>query len=235
MTCSFENSFSTHGAPYLPWSTFFKKAAGSETIIFLDNVPMPTGRSYLTRCKVVEAARKRFLSVPISRSNLRSQLRKDVRLSSDVLWKRKHRETLRHIYGKSRNWHSFIEPLLDIIDLEWEYLFDMNIALIERVFRLTAIPTQIIRASSLAISESDRNARLIAIGRALGKTRYITGSGALGYLDEHRFQEAGMSCHLIECSAGSEIASGIIWHDRGLSCVDELSTLGANATWRRKA
>lgn len=223
-------SYSAHGAPYFPWSTFFKKICSSEVFVVLDNVPATNGRSYFNRCQVQSNNGRRFLTVPIERSRGLSRPRRDVRIAHDPSWKRKHQETLRWNYGRTPTWDTVVEPLVRILDRDWKFLLDMNVELIQRVVDVARCRTRIVLASTLDVDERDPSQRLIELGRILGMDCYVTGTGAFTYLAEDRFKAEGIVCRPIVPTA-TPPALGDGWRDQGLTVLDELSIRGPEVNW----
>jgi hypothetical protein len=74
---------------------------------------------------------------------------------------------------------------------EWARLADLNLATLRYLAEALGLRTTLVLASSLPAREG-RTERLVDICRALGADTYLSGAGALGYLDLGRFEDAGI-------------------------------------------
>ena len=137
---------SIHQPNYMPWLGYFEKLARSDVFVFLDDVQMPGGKSFVYRTRLVGKGGPMWLSVPTRRSL--GQPIKDVEIDGQK-WARKHIRTLELTYGKTPGFDRF-GGIIDLLGGEFRFLADLNIAIIERIASDLGLPTTFRRSSSLS-------------------------------------------------------------------------------------
>lgn len=167
---------------YLPWRGYFALMRACDLFIHLDDVALPTGRSYQTRIALQTDAGRRWLSLPVRRRA--GQLIGDATLADDR-WRRKHRATLRQHLPQAT------ELVHDLLDRPWTLVAELNIALAERIAAHLDIGCRTARSSSFDVGghKGDRIHRLCG---AVAATTYVTGHGGAGYLDHERLEADGI-------------------------------------------
>jgi hypothetical protein len=115
---------------------------------------------------------------------------RDIRIADDR-WRRKHIQSVRQSYSRAPFWELFDRGLGPIIERPHEYLVDLNIAVTEWLFGQLGISCQIIRASDLNVTGA-KDDLVISICKAVGATVYLSGQGARGYQEEHKFRAEGV-------------------------------------------
>jgi len=177
-----------HQPNYLPWCGYFAKIAAADRFIVLDDVPMPRGRSYLSRAQILGPAGPQWLSMPVLRGG--QPLIKDARLMMDK-WPTRHLRTLRARYGPLRHGPSILARLATHLDRPSERLADVNIALLRELLSLLGIRTPLVCASELAVS-GQGSRHLLDLVRAIGGSAYLSGPSGREYLDEQLFTQFGI-------------------------------------------
>ncbi len=100
-------------------------------------------------------------------------------------------QALRLNYAKAPAFQEVFLRLEAVLSQPWERLLDVNVAAIETICELLGF-TRDIRFSSQLDIQGERTERLIAICRALGADRYLTGDAAKSYLREELFASNGI-------------------------------------------
>jgi hypothetical protein len=120
------------------------------------------------------------------------------RINPDQPWATKHWTALRHVYGKAPFFSRYapvLEPFyLRPYELLAELTIDLTVAIARELLGITH--TRFERASLLGIA-GGKTERLVAICRAFGATRYLSGPSARDYIDEAEFRAAGMTVDYI--------------------------------------
>jgi WbqC-like protein len=174
---------------YLPWLGFFDQMNRADVFVLYDDVQY-TRSDWRNRNRVKGPAGPVWLTVPVQRQF--GQTIRDALVDNRGDWARKHRETLRVHYGKSRFFAAHFPFLEDAFARPWERLVDLDLHLIEGLKRALGIDTPTPRSSELGIG-GDRLERLLALCRHFGATAYLTGAAAEDYLEPQAFEAAGIT------------------------------------------
>jgi hypothetical protein len=154
----------------------------ADVFIYLDDVPLPQGRSFQTRIAIKTAQGRRWLTVPVHRES--GQLIKDVRIVNDG-WQPKHLKTLQQELPSANH------VVADLYTNEWTRLVDFNIALTNRIATHFNIDRSPQRSSDIR-AEGSGYRKIMNLCRAVGATQYITAHGARNYFDHESFDRAGI-------------------------------------------
>ena len=181
---------------YLPWRGQFALMKAADVFVFYDDVQFTTTRRFFSRVQLKTAAGRRWLTVPVQKSGRYGQ-RIDETLIADDAWARRHGAAIREALGRAP-FASALEPVLALLtDRPWERLAELSIGTTLAMAPLLGATPPTLRSSALGIDGSG-TARLLAICRALGATRYLTGHGALGYLEHESFEAAGIAVEYMD-------------------------------------
>jgi hypothetical protein len=213
-----------HQPNYIPWLGYFAKLASADVFIFLDDVQLPQGRSYVHRTKIHAPSGGAWLSAPIRREE--RQLIKDVQFA-DADWRRRHQATLFHTYRKA----PFFDPVMRLVEAiyacEAEDLarFNMNAVVLVANFLGLSCTFELSSAFGVEASSDDR---LIGLVKAVGGDTYISGAGGQNYQNPEKFAAAGIALHVCEYKPRpyAQSQGGFM---SGLTILDTLFNLGSDA------
>jgi WbqC-like protein family len=181
---------------YLPWRGQFGLLKAVDLFVFYDDVQFTTTRRFFSRVQLKTAAGQRWLTVPVRKSGRYGQ-RIDETVIVDDGWANRHCGAIREAF-RGAPFTSVIEPLLALLtNRRWERLAELSIATTLEMAPLLGAQRPTLRSSELGIGDSGTD-RLLAICRALGATRYVTGHGALGYLRHEAFESAGIAVEYMD-------------------------------------
>lgn len=169
-----------HQPHYLPWLRYVEKIARADAFIVLDNIQF-NKNGWQNRNRIKQGGQATLLTVPIHAA---FPARLDaVRIDTHRPWARKHVQTLQQAYARAPYFDShcgFIAPLLT---QSWEFLNDLNAALLKGFLEVLGIQTPIYHASALNVP-GEATTRLINLIQAVGGNAYYSGAYALeSYLD----------------------------------------------------
>ena len=177
---------------YLPWLGFFDQMARCDTFVVYDDVGFDKN-GWRNRNRVKTRDGVRWLTVPVLLAEHSAQPRiRDVRIDPRAPWARKHLATIEQSYRQAPFFEPLFGSLQTVLSQPYEYLVDLDLALIDALARRLGLKTRLVRSSELGV-EGERVERLVRICRRLGADRYLSGNAAQCYLDEERFREAGIS------------------------------------------
>ena len=99
-------------------------------------------QTYRNRCVIATTQGTQALTVPVERSNSQSsipQFLKDIRISDHGNWRHLHWNALRSAYGDSPFFMYYEDDIRPFFERRWDYLFDFNEAIIEKMCELLDI------------------------------------------------------------------------------------------------
>jgi hypothetical protein len=210
-----------HQPNYAPWLGYFAKIAAVDVFVFLDDVQMPGGQSYVYRSQILSHAGTQWLSAPTRYPF--GALISDVTLA-DSGWAERHLKTLRMVYGRCPHFAEIFHLIEPLYTSAGHGLAAFNQNLIARICSYLGLTPVFEQSHNLTVrGTSDQ--RLIEIVRTLGGTTYISGSGGQNYQDPDHFRRAGVNLAVrtyrpIPYSQGKRSFVG------GLSALDALFNIG---------
>jgi hypothetical protein len=170
---------------FLPWVGLFEQVRLADVYVHYDDVQLPQGRSFITRVQVKTPQGSRWLTVPVRREA--KGLIKDIRIDETQNWRAKHLATLQHCYARAPFFREMLDVAERIYGLDTSSLWELNVGGIEEVSRYFGFEPQFVLASSLG-AKGQGTRRLVDIAELLGADTYVTGLGAMNYLEYDLFE-----------------------------------------------
>ncbi|MDH5675338.1 MAG: WbqC family protein [Myxococcales bacterium] len=214
-----------HQPNFLPWLGYFAKIAASDLFVWLDDVQLPRGRSYVSRVRARVGGASRWLTLPVRRGDGGQRIA-DARVVDLPRARQKLLQTLRLHYGRAPHFESTMELLSPLSGSEDDRLCELNIRCNEAIAGALGLSPRFVRASELAVGSASTQ-RLVELTSEAGGARYLSGAGGVGYQDESAFHRQGLRLSYLSYQ---EAQRGV---PTGLSVVDSLMHLGAEETARR--
>jgi WbqC-like protein family len=141
-------------------------------------------------------------------------------------WRRKFLQTLRTYYGRAEYFDQVFPEVARLIDNDTGALVEFNRHAIIELSRLLNIDTtQAVLGSSLSV-EGQATDLLVSTVRAVGGSAYLCGGGSSGYLDETKFEHAGIRLIYQDYAHPTYPQGGAHPFVPGLSCIDALMHCG---------
>ena len=178
-----------HQPQYLPWLGYFDKIRRADVFCFLDNVQYKKN-DWQNRNRIKTAQGWQWLTVPVQYRY--PQKINQVTINNSVNWKKKHLQTLVTNYNRATFFNEFKQSFEQVYSENWDYLSDLNIALIERLNRAFGLEQRPTAKSSDFSLREDPTDRLIDICRALNCDTYLAGRDGTQYMDLARFKQSGI-------------------------------------------
>lgn len=171
---------------YIPWRGSFDLIARADLFVFYDDVQYDH-RGWRNRNRIKTPHGTRWLTVPVHPRRI--PICEIETVDSD--WPRRHLAALTRSYGKAPHFDEF-RPWLERVYAEPPRLLaDFTISLTLDILALLDIHTPTLRSTSLNVSGA-KTERLLAVLRAVGATRYLSGPSARAYLDVELLERAGI-------------------------------------------
>ncbi len=182
-----------HQLHYLPWLRYFEKIARSDVFIVLDDIQFAKN-DWQNRNKIKASAGATVLTLPVFQSL--GQRLDEVRINNTLPWRRKHAQSILQAYAAApcfEEHRAFIET---IYADDWDYMNDINRAMLAYYLDALRITTPVVYASTLKVPGAATE-RLIGLIKAVGGDRYYSGAYALEvYLDAQALERAGIGLEL---------------------------------------
>jgi hypothetical protein len=124
---------------FLPPVQYFSKLLKYDTLV-LDQHEHYQKRSYRNRCSIATAQGVQRLSVPLQKGKNQQMPIREVRIAYDQPWERQMEHTLRSAYQRAPFFEEYAPDLLAILQSKREFLFDLNLDLLETLSGFLGIP-----------------------------------------------------------------------------------------------
>jgi hypothetical protein len=181
---------------YLPWRGYFDIIRHCDVFIIGDTVQYTT-RDWRNRNSIKTASGKRWLTIPVHNTPQASTMIDEVCVA-DPRWVARHIDILRQNYRKAAAFREVSPWLFELLESlgEEELLSRINTRLLIGVAERLGITTPISRSTDFIPRDVqgalDKNMRTLAVCRAAGANRYLSGPAARSYIDEELFRSHGI-------------------------------------------
>jgi len=162
-----------HQPNFMPWLGYFYKMAHADIFVLLDDVLHSKG-SYTNRVKIKSPNGVKRLTVPLSQKEIAI---KDLPVANHEKWQSKQIRLIHDSYSKAACFGEYYCYLEDIYSRTWDYLVDLNIAIIHFLKESLNIDTKLVRSSELHVDDRDKNTRNLSLCKALDGDIYLSGDG----------------------------------------------------------
>ena len=180
---------------FLPWVGLFEQVRLADVFIHYDDVQLSQGRSFVSRVEIKTPSGILWLTAPIDRRKS-GKLLNQVFFSSEVDWRSKHLKTIQHAYARAPYFDHMFGLISDIYSCPNNRLTEFNINAIQTIAEWLGIKPKFARSSTIVVGGASTQ-RLVDLCRYVDADVYVTGLGALKYLDNERFEERGISvCYM---------------------------------------
>ncbi len=181
---------------FLPWLGLFEQIKLADVFIHYDDVQMPQGRSFMSRVQIKSANGVSWLTVPIDHARS-GKLLNEIILMTSADWRDKQLRTIRHAYARRPYFSVMFDLVSEIYSQTTDRLAEFNIYATEQIARWLDLAPQFMRSSEMQV-EGASTERLVKLCEAVNCDVYVTGHGALNYLNHQQFEERGISVRYID-------------------------------------
>lgn len=186
--------YSVHQPHYLPYPGYLAKVALSDAFVFLEGVQY-VRREWQNRNRVKGPQGAVWLTVPVS-GEYGADIR-DIAISNEEEWRRKHGETLTRFYSKAEHGGE-VDHFLELLNQPRTFLSELTIATTSFFLERFGIDTPVQTMRDMEPLPEEPNERIIAIGQQLGADVYLAGSGGRNYMDLEKFRRAGIEVRFLQ-------------------------------------
>lgn len=225
---------------FFPWRGVFEQIRLADEFVHLDDVQFQKG-GFVNRVQIKTAAGPAWLTVPVLRHGSLPLIR-DVEIDYRTTWREKHVKTLQHNYARAPFLADAVQILNDSYAERPVTIAQLCITGLRRCIAYLGL-TPLETVSSATPVAGKQTERLVELLVPRGATRYVTGLGALDYLDEPRLAAHGIEV-LVMAYRRTPYAQLHGAFDPHVSILDALANLGPAARdtldspavpWRERA
>ena len=185
-----------HQPHYLPWLGYLDKLAKADRFVLMDDLQYED-QNFQNRQRLKLADGPHWITVPLERAPQSARII-DRKIDNSGYggrhhWQRRTWRTLCVHYGRAPHFARYAGDLEIVYTRRWEWLFDLQLHMLELARAWLDIDTPIVRASALRLggAKTDRIADFCA---KLGAKIYLTGrGGSAGYLESEKLASAGVT------------------------------------------
>lgn len=183
----------------LPWLGMFEQVRLCEHFVFYDDVQLPLGRSFLTRVQIKTERGTDWLSLPVARAGQGRQLICEA-MFYHMDWRREHLGKIVQAYRNAPFFREIFEQVVEpVYAIETDRVSDFCMQSMEMVWREFGFSPQTSVSSKQGIAtELDSSKRVLAICEDFGTHDYISGLGAMHYIDYDLFERANVKIHYMD-------------------------------------
>lgn len=127
---------------YFPPVEYFFAVAHSDRIL-IEQQEAYQKQSWRNRCRILAAAGPEDLSIPVVKEERLSRPIRDIRIDYGEPWLQHHVRAFAAAYNHSAYYEYYADDLLPILERRPVFLFDLNMALLEKLMALLGLDTPI--------------------------------------------------------------------------------------------
>lgn len=165
----------------------------ADRFVILDSVPF-TKNNVQNRNRIFSPSKGiDWLTVPVEMKNHSTKPFHEMRISPEHPdWAKSYWSKLTQSYCKHPHFDKYKDELETIIFYNYEYLIDLNMALINFFIKHLKISTPIIRSSSLPPIDARKGDLILELCKYYDADVYLSGSGGRTYLDIEKMSSKGV-------------------------------------------
>lgn len=213
---------------YIPWKGYFDLISSVDEFIIYDDVQY-TRRDWRNRNRIKTPSGLKWLTIPVECKGRYLQKINET-VTSDPSWNRKHWQTIVHNYSRApyfKEYRDFFQELY--FTCQERFLSKINYRFLTAICRLLGIDT-VFSWSTDYRREKDKTESLLSLCLQAEASEYISGPAAKSYLEEERFEGAGIALTYVDYSGYQEYAQLYPPFEHAVSILDLILNTGPEAT-----
>lgn len=182
---------------FLPWRGMFEQIRLAGNFVFYDDVQLPLGggrgRGFTTRVQIKTLRGVEWMNVPVVRAGRGRQLINEAKFAGQD-WRRQHLERLRQAYRSAPFFKQVHGSLVgEIYAIETDNLSEFCMRSTRLLADALDIRPRWYVSSDMDYERcEDASERVVVICKQFGATSYVSGMGAMSYLNYDLFEQAGI-------------------------------------------
>jgi hypothetical protein len=184
---------------YIPWRGYFDQILKADLFVFYDDVQYDK-RGWRNRNRIKTSTGPIWLSIPVFNRGAQTEhiSINEIRIVWDRPWNLEHWNSIRMAYSKAPYFSQYAEMVEEFYLKKPDMLADFTIETTISLARAIGIDqTRFLRSSQIDGVEGTKTDRLVSILKKLNATHYISGPSAKDYIENDKFEEAGLSLEYI--------------------------------------
>lgn len=211
---------------YIPWKGYFDLIGKVDEFVLYDEVQY-TKRDWRNRNKIKTPGGLQWLTIPVIANYASDKISEIVVAEKD--WSVKHWKSITLNYSRAPYFKMYKDQFGDFYNSSLpEHLSMINRAAIEMINGILNIKTKISSSADFHLHEG-RNERLIGICTQANATVYLSGPAAKDYMDESKFNEAGIQVEWMDYSGYREYPQLFPPFEHGVTVLDLIFNTGPQA------
>ena len=185
---------------YIPWRGYFDQIFRADLFVFYDDVQYDK-RGWRNRNQIKTPKGKQWLTIPVNSRGAQTENIpiNQIRMVWDNRWSQNHLKALQHSYSKAPHFGEYAALLEKFYRRQDDFLADFTTEFtIALAHELGNTHTRFMRSSELAGIDGQKTDRLIQILQAVGAVHYISGPSARDYIEQEKFDAAGITLEYME-------------------------------------
>ena len=184
---------------YIPWRGYFDLIHRAELFIFYDDVQYDK-HGWRNRNQIKTSQGKQWLTIPVHSHGVTEGIPiHQVRIDWSKPWAKDHLKSLTFAYAKAPYFYHYLPLLNGFYQRRDEFLvtftIDFTVALVRE---LGIAHTRFMRSLEIPGIDGQKTDRLIQILTHVGATHYISGLSARDYIEQDKFDAAGITLEYME-------------------------------------
>jgi hypothetical protein len=182
---------------YMAWCGFFEQIKLADVYVFYDDVQY-VKRSLMSRVDIKTQNGTQWLTVPLKKVH-QEDLINNVLCHEESDWRKDHLRKLEIAYKNAPFFNEMMGLAQEIYDKSSAHLIDVTITAIKEISKyFNLIPENNFYYSSSLGIEGKSTQRLFDIASYFGADVYLTGMGALRYMDFNIFERGNIKVEFID-------------------------------------
>jgi hypothetical protein len=211
---------------FFPWRGVFEQIRLADEFVHLDDVQFQKG-GFTNRVQLKTANGPLWLTVPVLRHGSLPPIG-EVEIDYKSDWREKHLRTFAMSYARAPFVANAQSIVADVYAERPKTIAELDIAALERCCAELGLHPTFTRASATPV-DGAKTDRLVALLVPRGANAYVTGLGALDYLDEPQLAGAGVEVRVMQYTRRpySQLHGAF---DPHVSILDAIANLGPQAS-----
>jgi hypothetical protein len=179
---------------YIPWRGYFHQIWKADLFIFYDDVQYDKN-GWRNRNRIKTSQGMQWLTIPVHTKGTVSEAIpiNKIKISWERPWNLHHWRGIQFAYSKAPFFGKYFDYFSEVFNRNLDYLSEFTIQTTIELARILGIDhTKFMRASEIESIEGEKTDRLISILKKVGADHYISGPSAKGYIEQDKFDEAGI-------------------------------------------
>jgi len=180
-----------------PWVGMFEQIRLADVFVFYDDVQFSKG-SFTNRVQLKSEKGSEWMTIPLEKIRLGQHIN-EVVASRQVEWRKKHLGQLERCYAQATYFEEMMTLVEYVYDIRSDSLSELTMASMHAVCDYYDLSKSTSFCLSSAYNLAGKSSeRVLDFVRYFQGSHYVTGLGALNYLDHELFDENGVSVEYMD-------------------------------------